>query len=163
MKWIPAGRQEKGERCFPQLVMFRRCYSEMPFPPCTQRRTIGTSLEHPHALPLQLQPQYPPLTQTLVKLLPCCQPLPGQRLWENKAPSIARDSFTSQQTLMPHGAVQRSPFLHDVSAPAASHLQRAWTARVSSNHQAPRVGKFGASACALWIVFEILLGFDQSF
>lgn len=92
-KWIPAGRQEKGEQCFPWLVIFRLRYSEILFPPCTQKCTICTSLGHAQALPLQLPPQHPPSAQTVVKLLLYCQPLPGQWLWGNKAPSIRWDFF----------------------------------------------------------------------
>lgn len=135
-KWIPAGRQEKGEQCSPWLEMIRHCYSEMLFPPCTQKRTICTSFEHLHALPLQLPPQYLPSAQTLVKLLPYCWPLPGQQLWENKAPSIRGDFFYLLTNLNASRGCLKDP-LPPWCLCSFWQPHRAWTARVYSNHQAP--------------------------
>lgn len=98
IKWIPAGRQEKGEQCFLWLVMFRHCYSEMLFPLWIQKFTICKSLKQLHALYLQLQLQYLPRAQIPVNLIPYWWPLPGQRLLENKAPSADRTSFNSLKT-----------------------------------------------------------------
>lgn len=135
-KWIPAGRQEKGEQCSPWLEMIRHCYSEMLFPPRTQKRTICTSFEHLHALPLQLPPQYLPSAQTLVKLLPYCWPLPGQQLWENKAPSIRGDFFYLLTNLNASRGCLKDP-LPPWCLCSFWQPHRAWTARVYSNHQAP--------------------------
>lgn len=110
MKWISAGRLEKGEWCFPRLAMFRHCYSGMLLPPCTQNHIICMLLKHLHMLSLQLQPQYLPSAQTLVKLLPYCQLLPEQRLWENKAPLFRLDFFYLLTNLNASQGCLKEPF-----------------------------------------------------
>lgn len=156
-KWIPAGRQEKGERCFPWLAMFRLRYSEMLFPPCTENIPLGCLSTTFTCCLCSCNLSTHPSAQTLVKLHPCWWPLPGPRLWENKAvffypPKKLNASQGCLKDLFPPWCL--CPF---------GQPHRAWTARVCSNHQAPGVGKFGAPASALWIAFKISLFLDHSF
>lgn len=111
IKWIPAGRQEKGEWCFLRFVMFRHRYSEMLLPLWIQKCTICKSQTPSCSVSAATNP------------VPATSPYPSKPYsiqdkgcWKTKP----HQQTPFKNPLKPRGAVWRSPFLHDISAPPES-------------------------------------------